>query len=62
MTLEELKARKLELEQAQANISNSFQMINGHIAECAYQISLLEADDSTKVEENIAECEVLPVE
>ena len=62
MTLEELKARKLELEQAKANMGNSFNIITGHIAECDYQISLIDAANSTIVEEPVAEPEALPVE
>ena len=62
MNFEALKARKLELEQAKINMVNNYNVITGHIAECDYQISVLDPQGSTLVEEPVAEPEALPVE
>lgn len=62
MDLAQLLHRKVELEQARANVANSWQILTGHIAECDYQISVLDPQGSTKVEEPVAEPEALPVE
>ncbi len=43
MDLDLLNRRKAELEQARINVTNSWQVITGHIQECDHMISLMSA-------------------
>ncbi len=62
MNLDELKARKVEIEQALVNASNTLQVVAGHKAEIDHWIKLATDKVEAVVEEVVETEEQLPVE
>jgi hypothetical protein len=55
MDLESLQRRKAELEQARINLTNSYQVITGHMQECDYMTQQVIEAAAAKSEANVDE-------